>query len=68
MSRTEADDLYEKHYPSSEVKGSAMGPLPTNKLGWKEKQRITSLGLTAEGLPIPETSITVEDRVFQFQE
>merc|ERR1712029_77 len=66
MNRTDADALYEKHYPlGADRLGGEKGTKA--KLGWREKHRITSQQLTAEGLPIPETSITVEDRVLEFE-
>jgi len=60
MTKKDADDLHERHYPEAQKPGR-----PPIRLRPKHP---TNISLTAEGLPMPETSITIEDRILVFDD
>jgi len=62
MSKKEADELHERHYPSADAPKPGR---PSKQLGSKPKPPTQ---LSAEGLPMPETSITIEDRILVFDD
>jgi len=61
MTKKEADDFHERYYPASTIQKPGRPALSKNKPKPPTQ-------LTAEGLPIPETSFSIEDRILVFDD
>ena len=65
MTKRSADELYEKHYPMSD-KNIAISKTQTTVSEIERQRKYAQL--SEDGLPVPETMMTVEDRVLVFDD
>ena len=65
MSRQAADELYEKYYPMSQKNSNIA---KTQRVVSEVERARKYAMLTEEGLPAPEASMTIEDKVLVFDD